>query len=118
VRTWWTSGPALALLGGQLLATYADSEEGWRVLAALVLGVVAAAVGGWKQESAPLVLGSAITLGSVLLLAGDGLATVPVWAWLVVAGAALLGLAVLVERRGGGVAASREVVDVVLRRYR
>ena len=47
-----------------------------------------------------------------------GLAAVPVWAWLLLAGAVLLGLAVLVERRGGGVAATREVVDVVLRRYR
>jgi hypothetical protein len=118
VRTWLTSGPALALLGGQLLATYADSGQVWRALASLALGVVAAGVGGWKQESAPLVLGTGITLGAVLLLAGDGLAAVPVWAWLVLAGAVLLGLAVLVERRGGGVAATREVVDVVLRRYR
>jgi hypothetical protein len=118
VRTWFTSGPALALLGGHLLATFADTGAVWRALASLALGVVAAGVGGWKQESAPLVLGTAITLGSVLLLTGEGLAAVPVWAWLVLAGAVLLGLAVLVERRGGGMAATREVVDVVLRRYR
>jgi hypothetical protein len=118
VRTWLTSGPAIGLLGGQLLSTFADTGEVWRALAALVLGVVAVAVGGWRQQSAPLVLGTGITIGAVLLLAGDGLAAVPVWAWLVAAGALLLGLAVVMERRGGGVAATRDVIDTVLRRYR
>jgi hypothetical protein len=64
------------------------------------------------------VLGTAITTGAVLLLAGDGLAAVPVWAWLLLGGALLLGLAVVIERRGGGGAAARQVVDTVVRRYR
>jgi hypothetical protein len=116
LHSWVTQGPALGLAGGHLLVTLASTGEPWRGLAALVLGAVAVAVGGWRRLAAPLVLGTGLIAGALILMAGNDLTLVPMWAWLLVAGIGLLVLAVLLERKAPRPAdVSRRIVDIVWR---
>ena len=55
-----------------------------------------------RRLAAPLVLGTAMIATTVAAAAGPRLADLDTWVWLAVGGAALIGLAVLVERTVNG----------------
>jgi hypothetical protein len=118
LHSWVTQGPAIGLAGGHLLVTLAGTGEPWRGLAALMLGATAVAVGGWQRLAAPLVLGTGLIAGALIIMAGNDLTLVPVWAWLLVAGVGLLVLAVLLERKAPRPAdVSRRIIDIVWREF-
>jgi hypothetical protein len=71
-------------------------------MAGLVIGVTAIAIGGWRRMAAPLVMGSASLMTTVVIASTSQLASLPGWSWLVVGGMALLGMAALIERRNNG----------------
>lgn len=119
VSSWLTYAPALALVGGAaLLERVAGSPSGWHGVIAGVVGVTAVAVGGMWRQAGPLVTGTVLV---VAVTAHETLETspqVPTWAWLATGGAALLGLGLLLERRGTGpVESGRRLVELVNERF-
>ena len=117
--SWSTVAPGFALAAGWLAISLGARGDSWRVFVGLGVGVAAVAVGGWRRLAAPLVLGTALTASMIVLGARNGLATLPVWSWLAFGGAALLGLAVLLERKAGAVRHDgRSLLESVLGDYR
>ena len=96
--TWLAYGPGLGLLGTWLLSTQLEPGTEWATFGALALGVAAVGLGGLRRLGAPLVMGTAIVAGSLLISAGPRLAATPTWAWIALGGLGLLVLAALVER--------------------
>ena len=100
--SWLASGPGLALVGGWLLTTEIARDVRWSLPALLLTGLLAVAIGGLRRLAAPLVLGTVMIATTVAVAAGPRLADLDTWVWLAVGGAALIGLAVLVERTVNG----------------
>ena len=96
--SWLASGPGLAFVGGWLLTTEIARDVRWSLPALLLTGLLAVAIGGLRRLAAPLVLGTVMIATTVAAAAGPRLADLDTWVWLAVGGAALIGLAVLVER--------------------
>jgi len=59
---------------------------------------VALGIGGWRRLGAPLVAGTIMIGGTILLSAGPRLATTPTWTWIAAGGVGLLVVAALIER--------------------
>ena len=101
--SWPTLGPPLVLALGAPLAGLVVDPAGWRVTALLVLGVVVVVAGAVRRWQAPLLLGAAAVLTTLVVvlspLAADALAAVDGWILLAVGGALVLGLGVTYERR-------------------
>ncbi|HSP28828.1 MAG TPA: hypothetical protein VLN74_09795, partial [Ilumatobacteraceae bacterium] len=98
VTSWLAYGPGLALAGTWLLASQLEPSTDWATFAALTLGVVALGIGGARRLGAPLVAGTLMVLGTIVLSAGPRLASAPTWSWIAVGGVGLLVVAALVER--------------------
>jgi hypothetical protein len=98
VSNWLAYGPGLALAGTWLLATQLEPGTDWATFGALGLGVVSLGVGGWRRLGAPLVAGSLMVGGTLVLSAGPRLAAAPTWMWIAGGGVGLLVIAALVER--------------------
>lgn len=85
---------------------------------ALFVGTVAVAVGGWRRLAAPLVIGTALVVAVVVTETLAYTATMPTWAWLGLAGAALVAVGIAMERAEiGPLETGRRVVDVVRDRF-
>ncbi len=98
VTTWFAYGPGLALGGTWLLASQVEPNTDWATLGALALGVVSIGIGGWHRLGAPLVAGSVMIAGTVVVSAGARLAAAPTWSWIALGGTGLLVVAALIER--------------------
>jgi hypothetical protein len=98
VSSWMAYGPALALVTTWLLASQLEPGADWATLGALMVGVGAIGVGGRRRLGAPLVAGTIMVVGTLLVSAGPRLATAPTWAWIALGGTGLLSLAALIER--------------------
>jgi hypothetical protein len=98
VSTWLAYSPGLGLLTTWLLTAQADPDGVWATAAALGVGVIAVASGGLRRLAAPLILGTFLLGGTVLISAGPRLAEAPTWSWIALGGVGLLVLAALVER--------------------
>ena len=98
VTSWLAYGPGLALVGTWLLASQLEPGADWATFGALAVGVVSIGVGGWRHLGAPLVAGTIMVTGTVLVSAGARLATAPTWTWIALGGTGLLVLAALIER--------------------
>jgi hypothetical protein len=102
VTTWLAYGPGLALVLTWTATVQITRSADWATMAGLVIGVTAIAIGGWRRMAAPLVMGSASLMTTVVIASTSQLASLPGWSWLVVGGMALLGMAALIERRNNG----------------
>jgi hypothetical protein len=98
ISSWLATGPGLALVTTWLLASQIEPGADWATLSALVIGISATAIGGRRRLGAPLVAGTVMVVGTLLISAGPRLATAPTWAWIAVGGTGLLILAALIER--------------------
>ncbi|MCC2313164.1 SCO7613 C-terminal domain-containing membrane protein [Cellulomonas xiejunii] len=101
--SWPTLGPPLGLALGAPLTGLVVAPVGWRVTALLVLGVVVVVAGAVRRWQAPLLLGAAAVLTTLVVvlspLAAGALAAVDGWILLAVGGTLVLGLGVTYERR-------------------
>lgn len=98
ITSWLAYGPGLALAGSWLLASQLETGADWATFGALAIGVVALGIGGWRRLGAPLVAGTIMIGGTILLSAGPRLATTPTWTWIAAGGVGLLVVAALIER--------------------
>ena len=98
VGSWLAYGPGLAFAGTWLLASQLEVGADWATLGGLAVGMTALGIGGWRRLGAPLVVGTIMVAGTVLISAGPRLATTPTWTWIAVGGVGLLVIAALIER--------------------
>ena len=98
VSTWLAYSPGLGMAGTWLIATQLQAGTDWATFAALAMGTIALAVGGVRRLGAPLVLGTLMVVGTILVSAGERLAAAPTWAWIALGGIGLLVIAALIER--------------------
>jgi len=116
--SWVTDAPAVGLLGGAALLERLTGGGGEHAVVAGAVGVAAVAAGGWGRRQAPLLLGTGILAVLTVTETLAWTAGVPTWAWLAVAGTALLGVGVALERAGTSPAeAGQRVVDVLTTRF-
>jgi hypothetical protein len=98
VSTWLAYSPGLGMAGTWLVATQLETGTDWATFAALIVGVIALAIGGVRRLGSPLVLGTLLVVSTIVVSAGSRLAATPTWAWIAVGGIGLLVIAALVER--------------------
>lgn len=98
IGSWLAYGPALAFAGTWLLASQLEPHADWATIGALGIGITTLGIGGWQRLGAPLVAGTIMIGGTLLLSAGPRLAATPTWSWIAVGGVGLLALAALIER--------------------
>ena len=98
VSSWLAYSPGLAMAATWLLMAQIDVDGTWPTVSGLTVGLVAVGVGGWRHLAAPLVLGTALIGGSVVVSAGPRLAEAPTWIWIAAGGVIMLALAALIER--------------------
>ncbi len=111
-NSWVAYTASLLIPGLWLTSVHLDRGTVWALPLLLVIGVTAAGLGAWHRLAAPLVGGTALALTAGVVAIGTDLTAVPTWTWLAVGGAALLGTAVLIERRGQpGVADLRALIS-------
>ena len=116
--SWVTDAPAVGLLGGAALLERLVGGGGEHAVIAGAVGVVAVVAGGVGRRAAPLLLGTAILAVLTVTETLAWTAGVPTWAWLAVAGSALLGAGIALERAGTSpVEAGQRVVDVLTTRF-
>jgi hypothetical protein len=116
--SWVTDAPAVGLLGGAALLERLVGGGGEHAFIAGAVGVVAVVAGGAGRRAAPLLLGTAILAVLTVTETLAWTAGVPTWAWLAVAGSALLGAGIALERAGTSpVEAGQRVVDVLTTRF-
>ena len=96
--SWLAYSPGLGMAGTWLVATQLEPGADWATFGALIVGVIALAVGGVRRLGAPLVLGTLLVISTIVLSAGTRLAAAPTWLWIAVGGIGLLVIAALVER--------------------
>ncbi len=114
VSSWSVYAPAIAIIGASALIERMTGGSGWHAVIAGAVGVVAVVAGGSRRLAGPIVIGTVqlavITIYESLAVA----ATIPTWAWLAVAGSALVSTAVVLERTDTSpIEAGRRVVDVL-----
>jgi hypothetical protein len=116
--SWVTDAPAVGLLGGAALLERLAGGGGGHAVVAGAVGVAAVAAGGWGRRQAPLLLGTGILAVLTVTETLAWTAGVPTWAWLALAGTALLGIGIALERAGTSPAeAGQRVVDVLTTRF-
>ncbi|MCI3949558.1 MAG: hypothetical protein K0R11_1492, partial [Acidimicrobiales bacterium] len=116
--SWVTDAPAVGLLGGTALLERLLGGGGGHAVLAGAVGVLAVAAGGWGRRSAPLLLGTGVLAVLTVTETLAWTAGVPTWAWLGVAGSALLAAGIGLERAGTSpVEAGQRVVDVLSTRF-
>jgi hypothetical protein len=98
VSTWLAYSPGLGMAGTWLVATQLEPGTDWATFAALLVGVIALAIGGIRRLGAPLVLGSLLVVSTIAVSAGSRLAAAPTWVWIAGGGTGLLVIAALLER--------------------
>ncbi|NND74548.1 MAG: hypothetical protein HKN44_06035, partial [Ilumatobacter sp.] len=98
VSSWLAYSPGLGMAAAWLLDAQFDAQTAWATFGALGIGVVATGVGGFRRLGAPLVIGTAMIAGTMLISAGPRLAAAPTWSWIAAGGIGLLVLAAAVER--------------------
>ena len=82
-----------------LVSTAFAEQTSARIGVAILVGIVALAVGVLTKRPVVSVGGATAILGSALIATWDQLGTIPTWAWMLLGGLGLLGLAVVVENR-------------------
>ncbi len=116
--SWVAYGPAIGLLGSSALAERLSGAEAWHSLVAGAVGVAAVAVGGWRRQAGPLLLGTGLMVAVTVVELLTTLAGVPTWAWLAFGGSILLATGIALERSATTpVEAGRRLVDVVEERF-
>ena len=105
---WWTrrhegwTGPRYAVAsivgGGYLLASLIGDHTSTRLATALVLGLVAIAFGSVTRIAATTVTGTGVVAATLVVATRRELTSMPTWAWMLLGGFALLGLAIGLER--------------------
>lgn len=116
--SWVAYVPGVLLLGGAALAERVQGGPGWHALVAGAVAVAAVALGGWRRQAGPMVVGTGMLAVVTVRESLSVLAGVPTWAWLGLGGTVLLGAAVLLERTDSSpLEAGRRVVDVLSERF-
>jgi hypothetical protein len=82
-----------------LLTTAFAEQTSARIGAAILIGIVALGVGVLTKRPAVTVGGAITVVGGGTIATWEQLGAMPTWAWLLLGGLGLLGLAVVVERR-------------------
>lgn len=98
VSSWSAYGPGLGIAVVWLFSTQLEPKTDWATIAALMIGIIAVVVGGVRRLGAPLVIGTVMAGGTIVISAGSRLATAPTWTWIALGGVGLLTAAALVER--------------------
>ncbi len=98
VSSWLAYSPGLGMAGTWLIATQLEAGTDWATFGALIVGVLALAIGGVRRLGAPLVLGTLMVVATIVVSAGTRLAATPTWVWIAVGGVGLLVIAALIER--------------------
>lgn len=96
--SWLAYGPGLSTLFAWLAMSQVDNNGGWATGLGVILGVGCIAAGGVQRLGAPLLIGTASLLTTLMISAGPRLATAPTWTWIAAGGIALLITAGLMER--------------------
>ncbi len=98
LRSWWTHGAAVTLLGGAALVERVAGGPGEHSLIAGAVAIVAIMIGAQRRLIGPLVTGTVLV---VAVAAHESLAytaRIPTWGWLALGGTALLACGVAIER--------------------
>lgn len=98
VNSWVAYGAGLVIGGTWLVGVQLERDPVWAVPAAVTFGVAATGLGARYRLTAPLVVGTIVTVATTVVATGADPAAIPVWIWLAAGGFALLGTAVLIER--------------------
>lgn len=118
LSSWTAYAPAIGLFGLAAVVERAGGGGTGHALAAAAVGVVAVAIGGWKRLAGPLFTGTALLVAITAVDVLASLGEVPAWIWLAVAGSALLGVGIALERTDTSPAdAGRRVVEVITERF-
>ncbi len=96
--SWWTHGLAVVVLGGAGLVERIAGGGGGHGLVAGVVAVLAMAAGARWRLIGPLVAGTIVIAGVAAHESLAYAASIPTWAWLALAGSALLATGVVIER--------------------
>ncbi len=98
MTTWLAYSPGLGMAGTWLVASQLEPGTDWATFGALIVGIVALGIGGFRRLGAPLVLGTAMVVATIVVSAGPRLTAAPTWAWIASGGIGLLVVAALIER--------------------
>lgn len=98
MTTWLAYSPGLGMAGAWLVASQLEPGTDWATFGALIVGIVALGIGGFRRLGAPLVLGTAMVVATIVVSAGPRLTSAPTWAWIATGGIGLLVVAALIER--------------------
>lgn len=116
--SWVAYVPSIALVGGSALVERMAGGAEWHALVVAAVGTLAVALGGWQRLVGPLLTGTALLVAITAHESLGALAGIPTWTWLAVAGTALLGTGVALERTDTSpVEAGRRLVDVMSERF-
>jgi hypothetical protein len=119
LSSWAYSGPPLVLAALYLLDTLPSTYAPARAGVTVGLAVMAIAVGALRRLGAPLVLGSVVTIATLLLMVGPKLAQLSLWLWVAIGGAVLLALAMMIERTVVSENGERQrVIELVMKSFR
>lgn len=115
----YTSGAGVALLGGAGALERIAGGPGEHALLAGALAVVAIVIGAQHRLVGPLVSGTVLIVVVAVHESLAYTASVPTWGWLAMAGTALLGAAVLIERTATSpLTSGRRALEIVRASYR
>ncbi|MFK7918957.1 MAG: SCO7613 C-terminal domain-containing membrane protein [Ilumatobacter sp.] len=96
--SWLAYGPGLSMLLAWLAVSQVAADGGWAASLGVSVAVVCVAVGGVRRLGAPLVLGTASLVATLVTSAGPRLATAPTWSWIAAGGVSLLVISAMMER--------------------
>jgi hypothetical protein len=97
----WIAYAGMFVIGEAWLGSVqANRETAWAIPVAVTFGMVATCAGAWRKIPALIAGGIAVTATTLVLASGQDLRELPTWVWLAAGGLVLLGIAVVIERRG------------------
>jgi hypothetical protein len=100
VSSWAIDVPPMLLVAVAALGERLAGGPGWHGVLAGTVAIIAVIYGGAAGRGGPLTSGIVVLLTVVIVETVAYAALVPTWAWFAVAGSALIGAAVLIERKG------------------
>jgi hypothetical protein len=96
--SWLAFGPALTVAAVHLISTVSTTQQPGRAGVAIGVGVLALVVGGLRKLGAPLFIGTGLVIAPTIIMVGPALATLSMWLWVALGGAALIAAAIVIER--------------------
>jgi hypothetical protein len=114
ISSWLSAAPGPALVASVAVLERIAGGSAIHALTAAVVAGAAVAIGGSRRQAGPLLSGTAILAVLAANESASALAGMPAWGWIGIVGAALIGVAVMIERTDTSpVDAGRRLVDVI-----